>query len=195
MSDAVKYMSGAVASDIASDARLRVAVQADDPLRRTALCKAVTEAGHTIVDAQDAPDIVLADGGRPPEDAHNVVGIGIADERLRGTLPRDADARQIDAAIRAVAAGLIVRAPIARDSGFAAMGESETHPLLTPRELEVLAALAEGLTNKAIARRLDISLHTVKFHVESLFRKLGARTRTEAVAKAAERRRSDIIML
>ena len=47
-------------------------------------------------------------------------------------------------------------------------------------ELEVLAALAEGLTNKAIARRLNISLHTVKFHVESLFRKLGARTRTEA---------------
>jgi DNA-binding NarL/FixJ family response regulator len=48
--------------------------------------------------------------------------------------------------------------------------------------------VVEGLTNKAIARRLEISLHTVKFHVESLFRKLGARTRTEALAKAAERR-------
>jgi len=67
--------------------------------------------------------------------------------------------------------------------------------LLTPRELEVLAALAEGMTNKAIARRLDISLHTVKFHVESLFRKLGARTRTEAVAKASERRRHETITL
>ena len=147
-----------------------------------------------IVDAHDAPDIVLADGGRPPEDARNVVGLGIADDRLRGALPREADPRKIDAAIRAVAAGLIVRAPPARD-GFAAMGDSDAHPLLTPRELEVLAALAEGMTNKAIARKLDISLHTVKFHVESLFRKLGARTRTEAVAKAAERRRSDIIML
>ena len=116
------------------------------------------------------------------------------DDRLRGALPREADARQIDAAIRAVAAGLIVRAPV-RENGFGAMRESEGHALLTPRELEVLAALAEGMTNKAIARRLDISLHTVKFHVESLFRKLGARTRTEAVAKAAERRRSEIIML
>ncbi len=52
----------------------------------------------------------------------------------------------------------------------------------------MLSAVAEGLTNKSIARRLDISLHTVKFHIESLFRKLGVRTRTEAVAKASERR-------
>jgi DNA-binding NarL/FixJ family response regulator len=52
----------------------------------------------------------------------------------------------------------------------------------------VLGAIGDGLTNKAIARRLEISLHTVKFHVESLFRKLGARTRTDALAQAAERR-------
>jgi len=64
-----------------------------------------------------------------------------------------------------------------------------------PREFEVLATLAEGMTNKAIARRLNISLHTVKFHVESLFRKLGARTRTEAVAKGFERRRFETITL
>lgn len=72
--------------------------------------------------------------------------------------------------------------------GFAVPKDTEPRALLTPRELEVLGAIGEGLTNKAIARRLDISLHTVKFHVESLFRKLGARTRTEALAKAAERR-------
>jgi two-component system nitrate/nitrite response regulator NarL len=182
-----------VASDIVVAGRLRVAVHADDSLRRTALCKVVAEAGHIVVGLQDEADIVLADGSRPPEEARNVIGLGIADDRLRGTLPREADARQIDAAIRAVAAGLIVRAP-ARENGFGAMRESEGHALLTPRELEVLAALAEGMTNKAIARRLEISLHTVKFHVESLFRKLGARTRTEAVVKAAERRR-EIIML
>jgi DNA-binding NarL/FixJ family response regulator len=187
-------MSEAV-SDIGFADRLRVAVHADDPLRRNALCKAVTEAGHMVVDEHDMPDIVLADGSYPANEVRNVVGLGIADERLRGALPRDADARQIDAAIRAVAAGLIVRVPAARESGFGAMRESDGHALLTPREVEVLAALAEGMTNKAIARRLDISLHTVKFHVESLFRKLGARTRTEAVAKAVERRRSDIIML
>ena len=62
-------------------------------------------------------------------------------------------------------------------------------------ELEVLATIAEGLTNKEIARRLDISLHTVKFHIESVFRKLGARTRTEAVTKAIERRRLETITL
>jgi len=73
-------------------------------------------------------------------------------------------------------------------SGFAALPETEWRALLTPREIEVLGAIGEGLTNKAIARRLDISLHTVKFHIESLFRKLGARTRTEALAKASERR-------
>jgi len=73
-------------------------------------------------------------------------------------------------------------------AGFAALKETEFHALLTPREIEVLGAIGEGLTNKAIARRLDISPHTVKFHIESLFRKLGARTRTEAVAKASERR-------
>ena len=72
--------------------------------------------------------------------------------------------------------------------GFAALPETEFRALLTPREIEVLSAISEGLTNKAIARRLDISLHTVKFHVESLFRKLGVRTRTQAVAKASERR-------
>lgn len=182
------------ASDIVLADRLRVAVHADDPLRRTALCKVVTEAGHIVVELQDEADVVLADGSRPPQGGPNIVGLGITDERFRGALPREADQRQIDAAIRAVAAGLIVRAP-ARENGFGAMHENEGHALLTPRELEVLAALAEGMTNKAIARRLDISLHTVKFHVESLFRKLGARTRTEAVAKAAERRRSEIIML
>jgi DNA-binding NarL/FixJ family response regulator len=78
---------------------------------------------------------------------------------------------------------IVMQAPAA---GFAAAREPDD--LLTPREVEVLGAIGEGLTNKAIARRLDISLHTVKFHVESLFRKLGARTRTEALARAAERR-------
>ena len=72
------------------------------------------------------------------------------------------------------------------NAGFTAAAEPDT--LLTPRELEVLGAIGEGLTNKAIARKLGISLHTVKFHVESLFRKLGARTRTEALARAAARR-------
>jgi len=56
---------------------------------------------------------------------------------------------------------------------------------LTPRELDVLALLAEGAPNKAIARKLGISVHTVKFHIASLFDKLDADGRTEAVAQAA----------
>jgi DNA-binding NarL/FixJ family response regulator len=148
-----------------------------------------------VVDGEDAPDVVLADGEAPRAETRLVVTLGGADPDRPGLLSRDADARQIDAAIRAVAAGLIVRAPDAPEAGFGAISEPDGHALLTPREVDVLAALAEGLTNKAIARRLEISLHTVKFHLESLFRKLGARTRTEAVVKASERRRSETIML
>jgi DNA-binding NarL/FixJ family response regulator len=79
--------------------------------------------------------------------------------------------------------------------GFAAMPEQSGQGLFTPRELEVLGAIGDGFTNKMIARRLDISPHTVKFHVESLLRKLGARTRAEAVAKAREHRLSNTVEL
>jgi DNA-binding CsgD family transcriptional regulator len=58
---------------------------------------------------------------------------------------------------------------------------------LTPRELEVLTLLAEGLSNKAIARRLGISVHTAKFHVGALIDKLDAVGRTDAVTQAARR--------
>jgi DNA-binding NarL/FixJ family response regulator len=52
---------------------------------------------------------------------------------------------------------------------------------LTPREIEVLGMIAEGLGNKIIAARLGISDHTVKFHIASIFAKLNAGSRTEAV--------------
>jgi DNA-binding CsgD family transcriptional regulator len=58
---------------------------------------------------------------------------------------------------------------------------------LTPRELEVLSLLAEGMSNKAIARRLGISVHTAKFHVGALIDKFDAVGRTDAVAQAARR--------
>jgi DNA-binding CsgD family transcriptional regulator len=66
--------------------------------------------------------------------------------------------------------------------------ESEASGIeLTPRELDVLALLAEGASNKDIARRLGISVHTAKFHVGSLLEKLDATGRTDAVAHAARR--------
>jgi DNA-binding CsgD family transcriptional regulator len=61
----------------------------------------------------------------------------------------------------------------------------EPDAALTPREAEVLSHLAEGVSNKTIARRLGISVHTVKFHVASLLDKLDATGRTDAVAHAA----------
>ena len=63
---------------------------------------------------------------------------------------------------------------------------------LTPREIEVLAAMADGASNKMIARRLGISFHTVKFHVASILAKLDADSRTEAVAQGA---RLGLVML
>jgi len=67
-------------------------------------------------------------------------------------------------------------------------GSVEPHGFdLTPRELDVLALLAEGASNKTIAKHLGISVHTAKFHVSSLLDKLDATGRTDAVAHAARR--------
>jgi DNA-binding NarL/FixJ family response regulator len=66
-------------------------------------------------------------------------------------------------------------------------GDERTEEPLTPREIQVLELLAEGLSNKAIARRLGISDQTVKFHVASLSGKLGAANRTDAVRRAVRR--------
>jgi DNA-binding CsgD family transcriptional regulator len=70
-------------------------------------------------------------------------------------------------------------------SARAPVAVTEPDAALTPREVEVLGHLAEGASNKAIARRLGISVHTVKFHVASLLDKLDATGRTDAVAHAA----------
>lgn len=70
-------------------------------------------------------------------------------------------------------------------SSLAAASANEPGAVLTPREIEVLNLMAEGASNKTIARRLEISVHTVKFHVDSLLDKLDAAGRTDAVAHAA----------
>ena len=155
----------------------------------------LTQRGHIVVSDWNFADVILSDGDTPSAQDRPMVTLGGADHESPGVLSRDANAHQIDAALRGVTAGLIVRSPEVTDIGFGSMPESDIVALLTPRELEVLSAIADGDTNKTIARRLGISLHTVKFHVESVFRKLGARTRTEAVAKASERRRNNTITL
>ena len=187
-------MSVAV-SKVVAFAQLRVAIYAPDLLRQETLRRLVVEGGHIVVRDRDFADVILSDGNPPSAEARPTVTLGGGDHELPGMLSRDANAHQIDAALRAVAVGLIVRSPDVTDIGFGSMPESDIGALLTPRELEVLSAIADGDTNKTIARRLNISLHTVKFHIESVFRKLGARTRTEAVTKASERRRKNTITL
>jgi DNA-binding CsgD family transcriptional regulator len=65
--------------------------------------------------------------------------------------------------------------------------ESESPETLTAREAEVLELLAEGLSNRRVADRLGISEHTVKFHVASIYGKLGASSRAELIRRAARR--------
>ncbi len=117
---------------------------------------------------------------------------------VQAVLPRRAEDEEIVAAILAARAGLIVLHPDVVDSlvGFPPLVVRELPDLplvaLTPREIEVLNMMAEGLGNKFIARRLGISEHTVKFHVSSIFTKLNAKSRTEAVTLGA---RQGLIML
>jgi len=168
---------------------LRVFIAASDPRIRTNLRALVLEAGHHAVDSADGADIVLSLVRNPaPEDRLILIPPG-GDLGQAGSLAADATSAQLDAALRAVAAGLLVRSPQLTPPGFAALVDSAPETLLTPREIEVLKCIGEGLTNKLIARRLNISLHTVKFHVESLFRKLGATTRAQALAISFERHR------
>jgi DNA-binding NarL/FixJ family response regulator len=114
-------------------------------------------------------------------------------------LPRSADRAELIAAIEATVNGLAVVPfdvlgalldPSSADAGEPLPVDTDARILdanivLTPRELEVLAAMADGASNKAIARRLGISFHTAKFHVAAILAKLDADSRTEAVTKAA----------
>lgn len=117
---------------------------------------------------------------------------------IRSILPREATASDMVAAIQAAAIGLTVLHPDVLEGLLSVLPiparplPSESNQTLTGREVEVLRMLAEGLGNKTIARRLGISEHTVKFHIGSLFSKLNASSRTEAVILGA---RQGLILL
>lgn len=111
----------------------------------------------------------------------------LADLPVWGILPLEASPEEISAALHALGEGLWVGSPALAGSllerhptpAFEA-GEPVGDPL-TGRELEVLQLAAEGLANKQIALALSISEHTVKFHLSSLYAKLGVTSRTEAI--------------
>jgi DNA-binding NarL/FixJ family response regulator len=132
--------------------------------------------------------IGLVDAQRP-EDALDLLHAGAA-----AVLPRSAGSGEIAAAIEAARKGLAVVPvdlmemlldPHAPDTSEPLAVDAAAKIMLTARELDVLAAMADGASNKAIARRLGISFHTAKFHVAAILAKLDADSRTEAVAKAA----------
>jgi NarL family two-component system response regulator YdfI len=101
---------------------------------------------------------------------------------VQAVLGRDAPPEQITAAVDAVRAGLIALHPdVMRPVLRTAAGETGEARALTTREREILGMMAEGLSNRMIARRLGISAYTVKFHVASILGKLRAGSRTEAV--------------
>jgi DNA-binding NarL/FixJ family response regulator len=196
-------LRGRLEQQLRGDPSVTVAGAADDP---SAVVRLI-EQDHVDVVLADAPAraqlsawrirsaqtavVVLLDGCDPAE------GIEALQAGADAILPRAAGRDEIVAAIRAVANGTAVlpRAILAGlidgavDEAPDLNGASDAGAAgarLTPRELEVLAAMADGASNKAIARRLDISFHTAKFHVAAILAKLDADSRTEAVTRAAQ---------
>ncbi len=139
--------------------------------------------------AESAPPVVAllgeGDGNEAAPEAALVWAAG-----ARGVLARAVAAEVLAAALAAAAAGLGVFQPRNPDEAppglLPAPGADAQPPVeaLTPREMDVLRAMADGLSNKLIARRLGISEHTVKFHANAILGKLGAQSRTDAVVRA-----------
>ena len=160
--------------------------------------------------ASEGPDVVLMDLEMPGMDGIeatrrireaqpevNVVLLTAFSDRERilaaidagavGYLLKDAEPDELLRGLEAAARGESPLSPKAAQALVAARGELDASPHLTPREDEVLALLAEGLPNKLIARRLDISEKTVKAHLTSIFQRIGVTDRTQAALWAQRR--------
>jgi DNA-binding NarL/FixJ family response regulator len=136
--------------------------------------------------ASEAALVVLADHPSPAS-SREALRAGV-----RAVLPSDVSPDQLTAALEAAGAGLVVLDPRELDVAVpvtttASRPLAELAEPLTPRERQVLQMLASGACNKEIAAQLAISEHTVKFHIASILGKLGAESRTEAVASGFRR--------
>lgn len=196
--------SDRIMHDGAASRRLVVLVALGDAGRaeRLAASLAASDDLLPVVAGGGTADVAIVDdssGDAVPASTPRVLLSG-SRERPAGEvlaiLPAGADDLLIAAAARLAAAGYCVSGDGSRgrnEDFHAGDGEpfedeaSDEHaarPSLSPREAEVLALLAEGAPNKVIARRLNISVHTAKFHVAAILIKLGAANRTDAIAIA-----------
>jgi NarL family two-component system response regulator YdfI len=157
-----------------------------------------TELDVVVIDSDAILDLLQ----EPMSDAAIVLLTAVSDarsisrllrNRFRAILSRESDPDDIISAILAAHDGLVLLSPPAAES-LAAVYEDRALEVetglseeITSRETDVLRMVAEGLVNKDIATRLGISEHTVKFHISSILDKLGASTRTEAVALGIRR--------
>jgi DNA-binding NarL/FixJ family response regulator len=138
------------------------------------------------LDEEQSPALLLLTSD--PDEAARLSGLPVW-----GVLPADASAEELSAALHALAEGLCVGSPAL----FQGLLEQHPRPMpeeaeqvvdpLTERERQVLQLTAQGLANKQIASSLEISENTVKFHLSSLYAKLGVTSRTEAVRAGARR--------
>jgi DNA-binding NarL/FixJ family response regulator len=128
----------------------------------------------------DVPIVVIPDTASLAYDPATSLRIG-----ARSVLSSELSRAQIVAALQAISLGFAVSGPVVGPVPSVLPPPAESAEIaepLTARELDVLRLLALGLANKQIAARLRISDHTVKFHVAAILGKLGAASRTEAVA-------------
>jgi NarL family two-component system response regulator YdfI len=135
-----------------------------------------------LAESQDAPFSVLLLTDEPQRARF----LGSLPLRSWGILPLDASEDELLTAIQAISLGLVVAQPEMLENFLGqvvpvSLANEAYVDELTEREMEVLDLLAEGLANKQIALELGISEHTVKFHVSSVYGKIGATNRTEAV--------------
>jgi DNA-binding NarL/FixJ family response regulator len=166
---------------------VEVATEAADPDGLPSVDVLVlTSADYLAELAEEPPPLLLLTDEL--EDATKLV-----DFPVWGVLSPDASSDELAAALRALAEGLWVGSPVLMQNLLERHTQPEpedaelvTDPL-TEREREVLQLVAEGLANKQIALSLSISEHTVKFHLSSLYAKLGVTSRTEAVRTGARR--------
>lgn len=129
-----------------------------------------------------APQVVVLSGFQDEGWVQGALAAGAIGYLLKG-----ADADQLVGAIRRAAEGHATLAPEAAEALIQLAVHAAPADALSEREHEVLALLAQGLSNPEIARRLFVSRSTVKFHVSSILAKLGSASRTEAVVTALQR--------